>query len=127
LYVAEGGGTVYGPRGRGRGQAVTAGDAIHTRAGGARGLAAGGDGARLVQLRVPAGGSAGPAPRRGAAPMVRRAADVAPLALAGGAGSVQLLLDAASAGDPTAYVGLLTGQPGMAIPSHIHDTSTELL
>ena len=60
-------------------------------------------------------------------PRIVHGKDVADLDIAGGKGKVKILFDAEGAGDPHAYVGLLTAQAGMTVPEHAHDKEDEIL
>jgi quercetin dioxygenase-like cupin family protein len=139
LYFVDGGGVLYGGRGKRRGTRVAAGYAVYIPAGLAHGFGAGDAGATALQAYAPGGPEQrferADAPGtelvtgavRTAAPPVRRVADVEPLAIAGGEGSVAILFEPQTAGDPAAYLGVLTAKPEMRVPEHDHAAETELL
>jgi len=56
-----------------------------------------------------------------------READVRPLPLFGGRGRVWILLEPASTGAADAYLGVVEGQAGAAVPKHQHAGAAELL
>jgi quercetin dioxygenase-like cupin family protein len=146
LYVLSGEGVIYGLDGAKKGTAVTAGSAIFIKAGTAHGFVhKGNDPIILVQLYAPGGPEARfrgkktdsttavsakeqkRRPRKFAKPLVVETSAPAPLSIAGGKADVRILFDRSSAGDDAAYLGTLSGKPGLEVPLHVHETSTELL
>jgi putative monooxygenase len=144
VYVVDGAATVFGAAGKRTGTAVSAGSAIYIPAGVPHGFSVSSD-VSAVQLYTPGGpeqrfkGDDNPslaapvsprqaqARRRGAQPRVATVAATPAQPIAAGNGSVVILFDAESAADRAAYVGVLTAQPGLSVPEHVHDASTELL
>jgi quercetin dioxygenase-like cupin family protein len=147
IYVLQGSGRVGG-LGGGKGIAVNPGDAIYVPADVAHEFESTGGtkkATQLVVLYTPAGPErrfkdpgtphpgTEPVPRGETAsqkardPMVAKAVARPVYAIAGGKGSVKILFDRELAGEPHAYVGLLTAQPEMAVPEHVHAGEAELL
>ncbi|MBI3185558.1 MAG: cupin domain-containing protein [Myxococcales bacterium] len=60
-------------------------------------------------------------------PKVMKAASAPSYSIAGGKGSVRIYFDAESAGDSSAYLGVMKAEPGMAVPEHLHPAEAELL
>lgn len=134
LYVVSGEGRLVSSKPRD----LRAGDAVFVAPGVMHGLEAHGDEPMtVVEIHAPAGAerhraSETPVVRptaklRGAAPIVRATARATSYAIAGGKGKAVILFDAGTAVDDAASLVAMTLDPGVAIPTHRHDTSTEVL
>ncbi len=139
LFVLSGEGKVLGA---GAPQSVAPGMAIYIAPGVVHGFVAGDEKVELVQLYAPGGPEGcfrnasksdgteaftGKVSRRAPKPLVRSAAKAKAYAVAGGKAEVRILIDEDISGDPSAYIGALTAQPGAKIPLHRHGDSSELL
>lgn len=58
---------------------------------------------------------------------VVRGEDAGWIPIGGGKGRVQMLLDAETVGAGLAYLGQFVGEPGLAVPAHVHAESDEIL
>ncbi|MEM9488340.1 MAG: cupin domain-containing protein [Myxococcota bacterium] len=145
-YVLSGQGRVTGWDGVRGAVRIGAGDGVYMAPGVVHGLIHDGD-APLVMVQVH--GPSGPQkqwkgqppvdtvvlsqqelrarPRTFARPRVVRGAEAKVYPIAGGQGQVAIYFDQPSTGERALYMGVLTAQPGLTVPMHRHQTSTELV
>lgn len=135
LTVLDGSGLVYGWNGKKKGTKLSPGSVVYVKKGTAFGVVPDDAGLEMLTLNTPGRydgrvlteAERKKKPRRPPSPMASTISGAPAFEIAGGAASVSIVFDAKSAGDGAAYMGALTGNAGLAVPTHTHPGETEIL
>jgi len=121
LFVVKGAGTVKGPGVTSRYQE---GSALYAPVGLAYELVDDGDSNETVLVRFRVHDSVAGKARK---LYFRTAGAAETLSIAGGKATIHLYFDKGVVGESSAYLGSFEAQPGLAIPEHVHEGSSEYL